>query len=408
MHMQKQSLYRLLSIGLCAVLAAAAPLSIFAATTQQDLQQKVDSAQSQYAAASSALADAHEDTSAAKDELADLNAQSRQILAEAQSISAQITTLSDQIAQYQQQIADTQTSIDQKQADYDAHKEQFKQRLAAMQEMHDSGTISALSSVTNLYELLTFADVLQDISQKDKSDLDTLEQEHAALEDSKNQLLAAQQELENTKESLTAQQDALNQKQSELASSIQAADASLDAAQAAEKAQKAITAQSKAALDAAIAEQDAYVKSQLKATAASTASLSCGLNFMCPLSSYTYISTHFGDIDAYHSKPHGGIDLAAPAGTPIHASESGSVIVARGSSSYGNYVVIYHGTASDGHSYSTLYAHMTSYCVSAGQSVNRGDVIGYVGSTGDSTGNHLHLELWQGGTKINPLLYIPA
>ena len=132
------------------------------------------------------------------------------------------------------------------------------------------------------------------------------------------------------------------------------------------------------------------------------------MSFRSPLDSYSYISTHFGDVDDWHSKAHAGVDFAAKGGTPIHAVENGYVIIAKNSSSYGNYVVISHGTGTDGNSYATLYAHQTSYCVSVGQYVNKGDVIGYVGSTGRSTGNHLHLELWKNGTKINPLLYIPA
>ena len=77
---------------------------------------------------------------------------------------------------------------------------------------------------------------------------------------------------------------------------------------------------------------------------------------------------------------------------------------------YGNYVIIYHGKMSDGNQYSTLYGHMRSVATSAGKYVQQGEVIGYVGSTGNSTGNHLHLEVWKGGSKanaVNPRGYIP-
>ena len=111
------------------------------------------------------------------------------------------------------------------------------------------------------------------------------------------------------------------------------------------------------------------------------------------------------------NKLHAGTDFAAPAGTPIYAAASGYVQVAGWSSGgYGNYVIIYHGKMSDGNQYSTLYGHMRSVATSAGKYVQQGEIIGYVGSTGNSTGNHLHLEVWKGGSKanaVNPRGYIP-
>jgi murein DD-endopeptidase MepM/ murein hydrolase activator NlpD len=111
------------------------------------------------------------------------------------------------------------------------------------------------------------------------------------------------------------------------------------------------------------------------------------------------------------NKLHAGIDLAAGGGTPIYAAASGYVQVAGWSSGgYGNYVIIYHGKMSDGNQYSTLYGHMRSVATSAGKYVQQGELIGYVGSTGNSTGNHLHLEVWKGGKKanaVNPRGYIP-
>ena len=77
---------------------------------------------------------------------------------------------------------------------------------------------------------------------------------------------------------------------------------------------------------------------------------------------------------------------------------------------YGNYVVIYHGTMNDGKAYSTLYGHMSRIAAKQGTYVKQGDIIGYVGSTGNSTGNHLHLEVWQGKSnagRVNPRSYVP-
>ena len=100
---------------------------------------------------------------------------------------------------------------------------------------------------------------------------------------------------------------------------------------------------------------------------------------------------------------HSGVDIPAPSGTPIKATKSGVVIVSTYGSSYGNYVVVAH---SDGGR--SLYAHMSSRSVSAGQTVSQGQTLGGVGTTGSSTGNHLHFELWMGNSqssRVNPVAY---
>lgn len=128
-----------------------------------------------------------------------------------------------------------------------------------------------------------------------------------------------------------------------------------------------------------------------------------GVTWLVPCS-YIYVSSPFGDRDqptAGASTNHKGVDLAAPSGTPIYATRSGTVTIARASSSAGNYVTINHG---DG--YSSVYMHMTNYVVSVGQSVSAGQLIGYVGSTGISTGPHLHFGITHNGTYVNPALYV--
>jgi murein DD-endopeptidase MepM/ murein hydrolase activator NlpD len=99
---------------------------------------------------------------------------------------------------------------------------------------------------------------------------------------------------------------------------------------------------------------------------------------------------------------HSGIDLAAPRGTPIRAAASGIVAWTRVGASYGNYVMIIHNN-----NLATLYAHMDSFAVSANQVVARGQVIGTVGSTGFSTGPHLHFEVRSNGIPVNPKSYLP-
>ncbi len=120
---------------------------------------------------------------------------------------------------------------------------------------------------------------------------------------------------------------------------------------------------------------------------------------------YTKLTSPFGYRDAPTegaSTFHQGVDLAGPEGTPIYASRSGTVTIARYSNSAGNYVTINHG---DG--FSSVYMHMTTYTVSVGQYVTQGQLIGYMGSTGISTGSHLHFGIALNGTYVNPALYVP-
>ena len=117
-----------------------------------------------------------------------------------------------------------------------------------------------------------------------------------------------------------------------------------------------------------------------------------------PLPGHIYISCNFGDDDAYGNSGHRGTDIPAPEGTPILAAHSGTVIISGWNNSYGNQVLLDNGAG-----LSTRYAHMTAAAVSAGETVTAGQVIGYVGNTGDSTGFHLHFEVMQNGVRVNPL-----
>jgi murein DD-endopeptidase MepM/ murein hydrolase activator NlpD len=126
--------------------------------------------------------------------------------------------------------------------------------------------------------------------------------------------------------------------------------------------------------------------------------------FLLPLPYYTAITDAYGmryhPIYGYY-KMHEGVDLAVGSGTAIYATKSGTVTTAAYDDAYGYYVTINHG---DG--YSSLYGHMTNYIVSAGDYVTQGQVIGYVGSTGWSTGPHLHFGIYYNGSSVNPMNYV--
>ena len=124
-------------------------------------------------------------------------------------------------------------------------------------------------------------------------------------------------------------------------------------------------------------------------------------NFQWPLPGYGsgYITQYYGGM--YSGTPHKGLDVGAPYGTPIVASEDGQVISAEYHWSWGNNVLVWHNGT-----YSTRYAHCSTLAVAPGQYVKKGQIIGYVGSTGNSSGNHLHFEVYQNGVRVNPSNFV--
>ncbi|MBQ3179892.1 MAG: M23 family metallopeptidase, partial [Firmicutes bacterium] len=139
----------------------------------------------------------------------------------------------------------------------------------------------------------------------------------------------------------------------------------------------------------------------IRAATAPTDKVGSGI-YAWPLRGYSNVSSDYGWRTLRGKRNlHTGIDMPAPKGTPIYACDSGEVILARWYGSYGYCVIINHGN-----NMSTLYAHQSKLGCSVGDSVDQGDVIGYVGSTGNSTGNHLHLEVRKNGNHTSPWNYV--
>ena len=206
------------------------------------------------------------------------------------------------------------------------------------------------------------------------------------------------------------QQAALADTQTALESALLDANSTLTAQQAAAQAQAAVTDAAKKAYEDATAALDAYVREQSRRYTTADLHLT-SLDFRCPLDSYGRITTQFAEPDPW-GIPHRGTDFAAPGGTPIYAIADGVVSAARTMNSYGNCVQVSHGTADDGHRYDSLYAHMSSIAVAQGATVQKGDLLGYVGNTGNvygaGGGYHLHLELRVDGSRVDPLGFVPT
>ena len=134
-------------------------------------------------------------------------------------------------------------------------------------------------------------------------------------------------------------------------------------------------------------------------TSVSSAKANLGITLIEPISGI--ITARYGERSSVRSSAHTGLDIAAPAGTPIKAAASGTVVFAGRKGSYGKMIVVSHGNGVQ-----TYYAHCSSIVASVGQTVSQGQVIAKVGSTGNSTGNHLHLEVRVNGQSYNPQKYV--
>ena len=380
-----------------------------AATSMSSLQNKLDKLSQSIEQHKKELSDAKKKEQAAKALESELKEKVTVVQGQISVLKSQIAEVQNSIGVKEQEIAAKEQEIADKEAEIAGQWDDFKNHMAAMQELREGGSVAMLSSVTNLYELLTFNEALQDISVKDTEILTNMRNAKEALESDRLELIAQQNDLKGKKADLDSQKAQMQSKQSELNSSVAAAQMSAAEAQQAQK-------DAQAAIESDEMNYEA-VKKQIQKLIAAAAAAKPQLSFtgfICPLKSYTRISSEYGwrkNPVTGVNKLHAGTDFAAPAGTPIYAAASGYVQVAGWSSGgYGNYVIIYHGKMSDGNQYSTLYGHMRSVATSAGKYVKQGELIGYVGSTGNSTGNHLHLEVWKGGSKanaVNPRSYIP-
>ena len=375
----RSKLIRVVSLGLacvCLLLTATVyPASAATnSTSMASLQTKLDKLSQSINQHKKELSDAKKKESAAKALESELKERVTVLQDQISVLSGQIAAVQNSIGEKEQQIGvmqtqitDKQTQIEQKQNEIDGQWDDFKKHMAAMQELRDGGSVAMLSAVNDLYELLTFNEVMQDISIKDTEIMNNMKSAKQELEDDKAEAQAAQQKAQAAIESDELNYEAVKKE----------------------------------------------IQKMIAAASASKPQLSFN-GFACPLKSYSRISSEYGwrkNPVSGVNKLHAGIDFAAAGGTPIYAAASGYVQVAGWSTGgYGNYVIIYHGKMSDGNTYSTLYAHMRSVATSAGKYVKQGELIGYVGTTGNSTGNHLHLEVWKGGSKanaVNPRSYIP-
>lgn len=346
--------------------------------------------------------------------------QRAQVDHEVSLIYQQVQNLNEQLRQYNLLIAEKQAELDDLQAQQADLMEHYKQRLRAMQEQGDISYWAVIFRAKSFTEMLNRISMVEEIAKSDQRMMDeiralasdvlaakeSLAAEKVTVEEKKTELAAAQEELEAKRAESEKLLDELIANAELLNADMEKYDA-MEEELAQEIAQK--EKEYNAKLEAERKEQEANKNNNGGgSTGGSTGGGSTGDgSFLYPLprGCGSWCTSPFG----YRYHPisgsytfHSGVDLAAPGGTPIYASKSGTVTTAAYAQySWGNYVVINHG---DG--YSTLYAHMVYYTVSVGEHVSQGEVIGYVGTTGNSTGNHLHFNVYYNGALQNPFNYV--
>ena len=329
---------------------------------------------------------------------------------------AEIQNTNAQIQQYSLLIAEKQSELEDALARQAEMNETYKARIRAMEE---NGTISywsVLFKATSFSDLLSRIDSIHEVAEADQrmlEELDAIAQEIEADRQSLEDEMAAQEE---AKAALAEQEATLQAQRSEADAYLIELAAAYDnltdeylANEAEEEALRKEIMEAQAAYEAALSAEEAERLAQQNqnnvAGSGSTSNVTPSTSgFISPLPGGAWVSDAYG----WRIHPiwgdkrfHSGVDLGASQGTPIYAIAAGTVTTATYGDANGYYVSISHGNG-----YGSVYCHMTNYIVSVGDSVSQGQVIGYVGSTGWSTGPHLHFEIHVNGSTVNPMDYI--
>ena len=309
--------------------------------------------------------------------------------------SAQIGNVEAQIADYASLITQTEEELADAEKREEAQYELFCQRVRAMEESGEVSYWSVLFGASSFTDMLARLDDVNEVMEADQKVIDDLKTLQVEITEKKEQLEDSKAEREAAKADLVSKKSELDKQRKQAISLVNEIN---DNEQ-----------ENKETLAALDAEEDRILAEALRLSkklaeeqaAAGKSQQSNPGGYIWPVDSRYITSTVGGRTSpgGIGSTNHKGTDIGRVGYTSsIYAAKAGTVIVSQYSSSYGNYVVISHGSGN-----TTLYGHMSSRKVQAGQYVNQGDVIGITGSTGHSTGPHLHFEITENGMRINPL-----
>ena len=416
--MMKKKTVRLISGAVAGILVGAMLVSVVAsgivyagAASSSELKDKLSSLEDQKAEIKKEL-----DSTANK--VSDVEKTRAALQKEITLTKEEIETVKAYIERLQQQIDVKSTELESAQKALEAKEENFSQTVRTTYEQGDISYLEVLLNSSSFSDLLNRLDIVSTIMDDNKK---IVAEYTAAKED----IQQKRDDLQKTQDEQVQYQDNLNYKAEELKSSEEQQKALQESLEAYQKEQKAEYERITSAMDTVsdqIAEQSRKEAAAAAAAAAaakkkggssssssgssagnlSSATLTSG-TFTWPLPGYTNNSSAYGwRVHPIYGtrKFHKGEDIPAPTGTPIVAAASGTVTTAGWVSGYGNYTVINHGGG-----VMTAYGHQSAIHVSVGQRVTAGQTIGLVGSTGNSTGPHLHFEVYVNGATQNPMSY---
>lgn len=388
-----------------ALALACLPTAALASAKTEKIEGELDGLKDENAEIQAQIDAVRQQYTAASDQIQDLVNQKNAVDQEIALLHSQILNMNQQVIAYGQLIADAQDDLDDASDRLDALNEKHKARIRAMEE---GGTISyweVLFQANSFTDFLDRMSMIQEIAASDQRRLEEIRQVAEDISATQSRMQQELQELADTQRQLTESESLLEEKRTEsdellrsLAAQKEQFELLLDESEAKQDALMKEIAQKEKELAGAKYEE------KLAKLALQGQNPPSSATWITPVSGYT-ISSAFGmrihPVYKYQLM-HNGIDMACPQGTPIYATRAGTVTTASyQAGGAGYYVSINHG---DG--FSSIYMHMTNYVVSSGQSVSAGQLIGYVGSTGVSTGPHLHFGVSYAGTYVNPMAYI--
>ena len=316
------------------------------------------------------------------------------LVAQITNIQEQINVCTDGLNKLNKKIAKSEAEIKAKEQTIKETKTLLKQRIRAI---YMSGSTSSdvllLLSSNSFSEFLTSRSLAKSISAKDEAVIKEINEAIKIIEESQEDIKKAIKEQNEAKAILDEKKAELRQKENQVNSVIY--ELSKDQSQL-----EADNKKLQAEIDRLTAEINAGMQQ-----GGHQDIVYDGNGFAWPVPGYYNVTSEYG---WRWGRMHKGLDISSGGiyGKPIVAAADGKVLVSGWSTGgYGYYVTINHGYK-DGSYYTTLYAHMSRTACSSGQKVKQGQVIGYVGSTGDSTGPHLHFEIWKNGTPVNPRNYL--
>ena len=425
-------------IMILSLLFSILPSRVWAASSSE-IRKQINALQQDRKDIKTQITDLKAQYEATTDEISDIVARKNIIDQQIGLLHTEIININEQISAYGVLIADQQEELDRAQARYDQLNNDCKTRIRAMEE---EGTISyweVLFKANSFSDLLDRLNMVEEITTSDSRRLQELSQAAQAVENAQNELNQEKAELEGTRAELNAAQAELDEKRAQvdeliqqmIAKSEELKQQQIDLEKEDQELLAAIALKEQEYNEAKEAEWIAYMSTYVPPTTEAPAggggsgsggeviegggssggggsssgggNVNVGSSWMVPCS-YKKLTSPFGMRDtgiAGASTYHQGVDLSANAGTPIVASRGGTVTVATYGNSAGYYVTINHG---DG--YSSIYMHMSNFVVSAGQKVNQGQTIGYVGKSGVASGYHLHFGIAYNGSYVNPCNYV--